>query len=598
MPGLLERVLNLGRPFSRRARVDAGVHPESVTGWIASWSSGAKVAGVEMDEWRMLNLSTVWACISSISADVAKLPMHLYRREEPAGRTRAKEHPAYPIFISAPNPEMTPLTAKQILVQHALRFGNGYGEIAFDAAGRGRQVWPLKAWRMRVVRLRDGQLRYIYTTDDGREESFLPEQIFHLRGMGDGVVGMSVVRWAMRSMGVAAAAEEHAASTWQNQAVPPLALRHPGKISPVAAENVKKSWHEMYGGADNAGAVAVLPEGMTIEKLSMDNVQSQFLESRRFSVAEICRWFRFPPHMAGDLDRATFSNIEHMSLQYVTNCLMYWLEAFEQESDRKLLTPDELDTYYHEHTVDALLRGDAKTRAEATGQLLNNGVLTINEARDLYNLNPVSVDEGEVLRVPVNTMPLDRWREGAAAGNDPTDGSTSDPSGSDTPPDASTDPSGDSSNDQNARDARFVDTIAVVFRDRIAELVGAYQRLESDKARRADAKRQLAEWSAGFYPEHRHRVHADMLGVAEHVRNAARVMTGNREFEIDCAAAAADAAGMHIGRSLADLSASGKTLDQVLAGWNDERARGQAEAMFGSIWKRVTEALGSKENNP
>lgn len=585
MPGLLERVLNIGRPFARRARVDAGVHPESMTGWLAEWSGGAKVAGVPMDEWRMLNLSTVWTCISSISADVAKLPMHLYRREEPAGRARAKDHPAYPIFIAAPNPEMTPLTAKQILVKHALQFGNGYAEITFDAAGRGRQIWPLKSWKMRVVRFKDGQLRYVYPTESGRDEVFTPDQIFHLRGMGDGVVGMSVVRWAMRSMGVAAAAEEHAASTWENQAVPPIALMHPGKLSPAAAETARKSWMELYGGPDNAGKPAVLPEGMSVEKLSQSNIDAQFLESRKFGIAEICRWFRFPPHMAGDLDRATFSNIEHMSLQYVTNCLMYWLEAFEQEADRKLLAPDELGEYYHEHTVDALLRGDAKTRAEAMGQLLNNGVYTINEARDLYNLNPVSVDEGEVLRVPVNTMPLDRWREGGESQN-PT-GETNQPSGDDPSPDPETPPP----SGENDRDARFAKAIIVVFRGRIAEHVEAYQRLEADKARRADAKRQLAEWSSGFYPEHRTRVHADMLAVAEHVRNAARVMTGNPQFEIDCAAAAADLAAAHVGRSLADLALGGRTLDQVLAGWDTARAWSQADAMFESLWKRVTEAM-------
>ncbi|MCK6475333.1 MAG: phage portal protein [Phycisphaerales bacterium] len=587
MPGLLERVLTIGRPFARRARVDAGVHPEGMSGWLAEWSGGGKVAGVPMDEWRMLNLSTVWCCISSISADVAKLPLHLYRRQEPAGRIRAKDHPAYPIWITQPNPEMTPLTAKQILVQHALRFGNGYGEIATDASGRRRQVWPLKSWKMRVVRLRNGELRYVYPLDAGGEEVFTPDQIFHLRGMGDGVVGMSVVRWAMRSMGVAAAAEEHAASTWENQAVPPIALRHPGKLSPAAAEVARKSWMDLYGGPDNAGKPAVLPEGMSVEKLSQSNLDAQFLESRKFGIAEICRWFRFPPHMAGDLDRATFSNIEHMSLQYVTMCLMYWLEAFEQECDRKLLLPEEAGDYYFEHTVDALLRGDAKTRAEATGQLLNNGVMTINEARDLYNLNPVSVEEGEVLRVPVNTMPLDRWREGAPDGESspaPDDEPSPDP---EAPPPAA----------EDDRDARFAAAIAVVFRGRIAEHLEAYQRLEADKARRAEAKRQLAEWSAGFYPEHRNHVHADMLAVAEHVRNAARVMTGNREFDIDCAAAAAEMASVHVGASLADLSRTDRTLAQVLASWDQARAGSQADAMFEILWKRVADAA-KKEPSP
>ena len=587
MPGLLERVLNLGRGMNRRARVDAGVHPESTTGWITDWSVNTRAAGVPMDEWRMMNLSTVWACISGISADVAKLPLHLYRRLEPAGRERATDHPAYPIFLHSPNPEMSAITAKQILVKHGLQFGNGYGEIVRDNAGFGREVWPLKSWRMRVRRLRTGELRYIYTTDDGREVSFLPRDIFHVRGMGDGVVGMSVVRWAMRSMGVAAAAEEFAASSWENQAVPPIALRHPGKLSPAAAETARKSWMELYGGPENAGKPAVLPEGMSVEKLSMSNVDSELLGSRRFSIAEICRWFRFPPHMAGDLERATFSNIEHMSLQYVTNCLMYWLEVFEQECDRKLLGEGQVDEYYHEHTVDALLRGDAKTRAEATSLQLNSGILTINEARDMYNRNPVSVEAAEVLRVPSNTMPLDRWREGPEAA-DPAAAPPDDPAPA---PDPAPEP--DPEDDRAARDKRFVEAIGVAFRHRLADLVGSYQRLEADKAKRAAAKNQLAAWADAFYPEHRDRVHGDMLAVVEHVRNAARVLTGNREFDIDCAEAARELAELHVVRARAALATPGFTVDQVVAAWDEKRAESFAADLFGLVWTRVAAAMGN-----
>lgn len=585
MRGLLESILDIGRPFSRRGRVSAGVHPESMGGWMDSWMGASKVAGVEMDEWKMLSLSTVWACVNAISADVAKLPMHLYRRREPAGREKAITHPAYKLLLRQPNPEMTALTIKQTLLQKALRWGNGYGEIVANGAGHPIAIWPLKSQQMRLARTKDGELLYVYTDDAGKEHPFRQDKIFHIRGMGEGVMGYSVVRWGMRSLGVAAAAEEFAAATWDNQAVPPIALRHPGKLTATAQENVAKSWKETYGGVENAGRAAILPEGMTVEKLAMNNTEAQFLESRKFSVAEICRWFRFPPHMAGDLDRATFSNIEHMSLQYVQNCLMTWLEAFEQEADRKLLTEEEQDEYYFEHVTDALLRGDAKSRSEFMGQMLNNGVLTINEARDMSNLNPVATDLGEVLRVPVNTAPLDRWLGGDVA-------LPPDPSAPDAPVDTPADspPSDPPAPDPNTA-ARFSEAVGVVFGYSIQQHLEAYQRLESDKARRADAKHQLAEWTRTFYPEHQQRVHADMLGIVEHARNAARVFAGIRTLDIDCAAAARELADMHIGRSLADLASAGSTVDQVVAKWNEARAIEQAGKMFESLWKHLEPAI-------
>jgi HK97 family phage portal protein len=399
MPGLLESILALPRR-AKRARSVAGVHPSDGAAMLSMWNEGSSVAGVEVNEWQMLALSTVWTCVNSISADVAKLPMHLFRRMKPHGRERATEHTAYQILLSNPNPEMTALTFKQTLCQHALRWGNGYAELVADGAGRVREAWPLKPWRMRLMRTTAGDLVYVYTRDNGTPVPFSPDKIFHVRGMGEGVQGYSVVRYAMRSFGIAAAAEEHAAAVWENQAVPPVVLRHPGKLSPAAQEAVRKSWNELYAGKENAGKAAVLPEGMAVDKLAMTSDEAQFIESRKFSVADICRWYRFPPHMAGDLDRATFSNIEHMSLQYVTNCLMTWLEVFEQEADRKLLSEEERGDYYFEHITDALLRGDAKARSEATGKLLNDGVLTINEARDYYNFNPVA---GELGRCPARS---------------------------------------------------------------------------------------------------------------------------------------------------------------------------------------------------
>lgn len=591
MPGLLETILALPHR-ARRAKAFAGVHPSDSGGWLSLWSDGTNLADVDMDEWKMLAISTVWTCVNSISADVAKLPMHLFRRVEPHGRERASSHTSYQLLLTSPNPEMVALTVKQTLVQHALRWGNGFAEIVMDGAGRPRQIWPLKPWRMRLMRNTAGNLVYVYTRDNGEEVGLPPERVFHVRGMGEGILGYSVIRYAMRSLGIAAAAEEHAASVWQNQAVPPIVLKHPNKLSVTAQKTVRDSWNDLYGGKENAGSAAVLPEGMSIEKLAMTSEEAQFLESRRFSVADICRWFRFPPHMAGDLDRATFSNIEHMSLQYVTNCLMTWLEVVEQEADRKLLTEDERQDHYFEHIVDALLRGDAKTRSEATGKLLNDGVLTINEARDMYNLNPVAGELGDVLRVPVNTAPIDRWREGQISGDN------AQPDQSDSPsPDQPAPPAPPMNGDDKTRAIRAARAMDAAIHRLLQDRVDGWLRVESDKARRAAAKGNLDQWSSTWYPEHQQHVHGEMLVVASTVQQTVRAITGRDDVAIDCAAVAKDLADQYIGRSRMALAACGVgRLEETLSIWAAKRSAHEAQQLCESIWKHLEPAIAGAKS--
>lgn len=556
MPGitsLLVRSLGL----QRRGRVIAGQHPESADGW---WGTlGTEDAGQAVDEWRALNLSTFWCCVMSIAEDLAKLPLPIFRRIDPSGRERARSLPAYTLLLRRPNPEMTAIDFRSTMSQYLLRYGNAYAEVERDNRGNPINLWIQKPWRVDVARDRSGEIVYQVTSDTGTRSQVPASDMLHIRGLGNGIVGYSPVRWAMRSLGIASANEAYAARVWEHNAIPPAVLKHPGKLTPAATQMVRESWERIYGG-DNQGRIAVLPEGMQFEALSVPNNEAQFLESRKFSVGEICRWFRFPPHMAGDLDRATFSNIEHQSISYVTGCLLSWMVRWEQQAGRVLLGEELQDEYYFEHVADALLRGDANSRADAISKALNAGYLTVDEARDMEN-RP-AVDGGDVPRAPVNTQPLDVWRQGNSA--------------------SAAAPSPDPSGDQASSARSIVEAFLPAMVDRISRVL----HLEADKARRAAKRGELQAWSAAFYATHADHVRGEMIAVLELV--AATMRAATPTYSIDVPAMARSLADMHVGRSIVELMSP--SLEAVLAAWEQSRAADQAAAciatLAGSIARR------------
>ncbi|MGN0793975.1 MAG: phage portal protein, partial [Aristaeellaceae bacterium] len=251
-----------------------------------------------------------------------------------------------------------------------------------------------------------GNLTYTYTTSEGKTYALKPEDVLHIPGLGfDGVVGYSPIALEKSAIGLGIAAEEYGSKFFSNGARPSGILVHPNTVKDPSA--LRASWNAAFTGSANAGKVAVLEENMHFEPLTMPNNEAQFLETRKFQVNEICRIFRVPPHMIGDLDRATFSNIEHQSISFAVHTIRPWLVRIEQAMNRALFPDNEKGRFYVQFNLDGLMRGDYKSRMEGYAIARQNGWMSANEIRELENLNPLSdEDGGNVYLVNGNMIPI------------------------------------------------------------------------------------------------------------------------------------------------------------------------------------------------
>jgi len=365
-------------------------------------------AGVSVTNKSALSISTVFACIRNISEDVAKVPFKVYKKSGDEKR-KLIDHPLYKILNYQANPDMTAMSFRQTLTAHCLGWGNGYAEIVPDVMGNPAELYPLSPDKV-TPKLNDaGNVYYEVNRENGQTDRIPSSRIFHVHGLGDdGLVGYNVIQYARENLGLALAAETFGGTYFGNNTIVGGVLKHPGNLSEDAQKRLAKNINEKYQGADNAHKIMVLEEAMDFTQTVIPPEQSQFLETRQFSVPEICRWFRMPPHKVADLTRATFSNIEHQDLEYVKDCLTAWFKRWETEVWRKLLTEQEQGSgLFVEHTVEGLLRGDINSRYKAyqisLGNNNNPGFMTINEVRALENLNPI--DGGDELFSPQQQEP-------------------------------------------------------------------------------------------------------------------------------------------------------------------------------------------------
>lgn len=353
-----------------------------------------------------LHYNPVYACVKIIAEDVASLPLITYRRVD-GGRERAMDHRLYPILHDRPNPEMSSVEFRETLQGHLLLWGNAYAEIERDGAGRVVNLWPLRPDRMSVERM--GDLVYTYVLPGGDRVRIPTVNVLHLRGLSsDGYVGYSPIALAREAVGLGLATEEYAARFFGNDARPGGVLQHPGKLSTDAATRLKASWEAAHRGLTNSQRVAVLEEGIEWKQVGMPARDAQFLETRMYQLRDVARIYRVPLHKLGDLERATFSNIEHQSREYVDSTLRPWLVRWEQRLNMALFSAQDAGRYYVEHLVDALLRGDLKSRYEAYAVGRTNGWLSADDIRELENMNPLPDGQGKLYLVPLNMAPADQ----------------------------------------------------------------------------------------------------------------------------------------------------------------------------------------------
>lgn len=376
--------------------------------WMGMSSSG-KVVSAD----KAIRLSAVWACVRLLSESVSTLPLKIYERQDDGSRKLALNHPAYQVLCRRPNMEMTPSRFMLMLVASICLRGNAFIEKKFIGSKLVSLV-PLLPQNMVVKRLDSGVLEYTYT--ESKSTRVIPlKNIMHIRGFGlDGVCGMMPMMVGRDVIGSAMAVEESAAKIFEN------GLQSSGFLSAEAALNDEqrerlRGYMQAFTGSKNAGKIMVLEGGLKYQNVTMNPEAAQMLESRSFSIEEICRWFRVPPFMVGHADKQSSwaSSLEGMNLQFLTNTLRPLLVNIEQEICRCLLDGD--DDLFAEFSVEGLLRADSAGRAAYYTTALQNGWMSRNDVRRLENMPPIA--GGELYTVQLNLTPLEDLKTNSHAAN-------------------------------------------------------------------------------------------------------------------------------------------------------------------------------------
>jgi HK97 family phage portal protein len=361
-------------------------------------------AGVTVTEDTALTFSAVWACVSVISRTISALPWGVYEKTD-SGRREIDGKLSW-LLNNQPNPEMTAMSFREVMMVHALLWGNAYAEISRDLAGRPSALWPIPPDTVCLERDAVGNLEYVVRHDKGNTR-LAATNILHLHGMGfDGLQGYSPIRQAARSIGMGIAQDTFGQAFYANGTVFGSLLEMPGNMSSDQIKQAEKYMNDRLRGPDKAFSVKVAPAGVKVHGMSMPMTDAQFLESRKFSVTEICRWYGVPPHKVADLDRSTNNNIEHQGIEFVADAIVPWAVRLEQEVSTKLIGSRSQGRTYTKLAVNALMRGDAASRANFYKAMTQMGAMSINEVRALEELNGIGPD-GDSLLVQLNQTTLE-----------------------------------------------------------------------------------------------------------------------------------------------------------------------------------------------
>ena len=389
-------------------------HPtNSTVGSRYAFYMGGSSSGKLVTERSAMQMTAVYACVRILSEAIAGLPLHLYHYKDDGGKEKALKHPLYLLLHDEPNPEMSSFVFRETLMTHLLLWGNAFAQIIRNGKGEVVALYPLMPNKMTVSRDESGQLYYTYQKsqeelpkDNAYTVVLHSSDVLHIPGLGfDGLVGYSPIAMAKNAIGLAIATEEYGAKFFANGATPGGLLEYPGTVKDP--DRVRESWNKGFSGSQNAGKVAILEEGMKYTPISIAPEQAQFLETRKFQINEIARIFRVPPHMVGDLEKSSFSNIEQQSLEFVKYTLDPWVVRWEQSIQRTLLKPEEKEQYFVKFNLEGLLRGDYQSRMNGYAIGRQNGWMSANDIRELENLDRIPAEEGgDLYLINGNMLPL------------------------------------------------------------------------------------------------------------------------------------------------------------------------------------------------
>ena len=373
---------------------------DSTVGSRYTFYMGGSTSGKTVTERSAMQMTAVYSCVRILAEAIAGLPLHVYRYNSDGGKAMALDHPLYRLLHDEPNPEMSSFVFRETLMTHLLLWGNAYAQIIRNGKNEIVALYPLMPNKMSVDRDENGRLYYTYYrgSDEAiKNKEFAvtlqPSDVLHIPGLGfDGLVGYSPIAMAKNAIGMAIACEEYGAKFFANGAAPGGVLEHPGTIKDP--QRVRESWQSTFGGSGNANKIAVLEEGMKYTPIGISPEQAQFLETRKFQINEIARIFRVPPHMVGDLEKSSFSNIEQQSLEFVKYTLDPWVIRWEQSIQRSLLSKDEKAAYFVKFNLEGLLRGDYQSRMNGYAIGRQNGWMSANDIRELENLDRIPAEDG------------------------------------------------------------------------------------------------------------------------------------------------------------------------------------------------------------
>lgn len=434
-----------------------------------------------------MRLAGVYACVKVMSETIGSLPLKLYRRKGNDERELASDHHLSSLFGNRPNNWMTRQDWIQMQVRHLLLRGNAFNQVVFSGRGKLEQIVPLHPDFLKIEVKEKNEIEYIYSTKAGPHR-FSFSEILHFKGSSeDGITGLSPISEVRDIFGNALAQESFQASFFKNGTRLSGVLQSPEELDDDAHARMQQSWSGAYAGPVNAGKVAVLEQGTTFKEISMTAQDAQYIEQKKFSLGDIARVFRVPPPMIGDLDRATYTNIENLMISFVVYTLHPWLTCIEQAIARDILRPLKMeDEYYVEFMIDALLRGDFEKRMKGFQIGLQNGIYSINEVRKKLNENAVKGGDAHFFQAN-NYAPIDMIGEVFLSNNAKKKSKDQEDEE-------------DSSKDESQSESESDDNERII--DLLADAFGRIKRKQANACARALNRKDFDSWSDEFFFNH------------------------------------------------------------------------------------------------
>ncbi|MFA5376952.1 MAG: phage portal protein [Dehalococcoidia bacterium] len=558
--------------------------------WLVDWVGGGTdtKSGIRVDEISALNCSAVFNAMSIIGGTMMQLPCHLYKRTKGGGKTRATWHPLYQIVhgrVCPPQkngmPGMTAARWRQTGSNHLCGWGNFFNYLQFRGDGQVQAIYPLRPDRVKIEEKTGDEYKveFWYEPKTGPRLQLIPGyNMLYLPGFGyDGIKGYSILALARESIGLGMAAEEFGARFYGSGTHPSVIATAPGPLSAESRKNIQESLTEKWAGLGKSHSLILLEQGITLDRLAVNPNDSQFLETRKFQVTEIARWFNLPPHMLKDLERATFTNIEHQSIEFLTINMGPWIVLWETEMTYGLLRQDEIEAgYFIEFDLNGMLRGDIKTRFEAYAIGRTNGFLNGDDIRSRENMNSMGEDGKKFWR-PANMVVV-----GEAM---------------DKPADA------EKQQDKQARDIfipLLVDAGARVVRREVNDATGAVQKyLERNN------RAEFENWITDYYSKFPGRIEENMRPVwtafgemlADNLKEFRGESVDSAAFDVRLAAISSDFAHAWARTSMNDILAAVRDSDDcagdaaavraLLELWEMDKPRAKAEVNSAAIQEEV-----------